>query len=72
MVKDGVSRTKDLRPLVLDLRCAGDPPVIDALLGLEPGRTCKPSELVEAIFPGVPFTEFRVARTACLMRDDLK
>ena len=64
-VKDGTEKTKEIRPLVIELRAAADEPgpFIDALLSLRPGATCKPSELVEALFSGRPFHDFDVART---------
>ena len=68
--QNGIAMIKDLRPLILDLRFAsgerpGEGPGIEALLSLEPGKTCKPSELLEALFPGSVFSSFTIVRSNC-------
>jgi radical SAM family uncharacterized protein/radical SAM-linked protein len=65
IIKNGVVKTKDLRPLVEELSLNADGS-LEALLTLLPGATCKPSELVALLFPGHPFNEFVVVRRACL------
>jgi radical SAM family uncharacterized protein/radical SAM-linked protein len=72
-VKDGIAKIKDLRSLILDLRFVSgerlsEGPCIEALLSLEPGKTCKPSELLDALFLGSAFSDFIIVRTECFCR----
>lgn len=67
--KNGSTMTKDIRPLIRELRIdERDCRVVEAVLALEPGATCKPSELMTALFPGRRFADFIVARNACLIK----
>ncbi len=70
VVKDGTARIKELRPLILGLTFSErGVPGIEALLCLEPGKTCKPAELIEALFPGSAFSGFMIVRTECFLRN---
>jgi radical SAM-linked protein len=71
--KNGHTLTKDIRPLIRELRLGErDDIAVEAVLALDPGATCKPSELLSALFPGQGFFDFLVARTACLIRKNGK
>lgn len=71
--KNGSTRTKDIRPLIRELRLEDQGrPVVEAVLALDPGATCKPSELLTALFPERRFADFVVARSACLIRKNGK
>jgi radical SAM family uncharacterized protein/radical SAM-linked protein len=77
IVRDGAAKIKELRPLILDLTVGpgknpGEISGIEALLSLEPGKTCKPSELLESLFPGSRFSDFAVERTECFCREQGK
>ncbi len=74
VIRNGIATIKELRPLIFDLTYApglrpDERPGIQALLLLEPGKTCKPSELLEMLFPRSLFSDFSVARTACMIRE---
>jgi hypothetical protein len=67
--KNGRTRTKDIRPLIRELRTGeGTATSIEAVLTLQPGATCRPSELLAALFPGQDFFNFIVARSSCLIQ----
>jgi radical SAM family uncharacterized protein/radical SAM-linked protein len=68
VVKDGVSSSKDIRPLVISLSPSGgdDEGSLSAVLSMEPKKTCKPSELISALFPESSPSDFLVSRKACL------
>jgi radical SAM family uncharacterized protein/radical SAM-linked protein len=69
IVKNGETKTKDLRPLIRELLVdKNEQSAVQAVLSLEPGATCKPSELIMALFPGRRFTDFLVTRSECLVR----
>jgi len=63
--KNGGTRIKDIRPLIRELRL--DEQVLQAVLSLEAGATCKPSELITVLFPQSRFTDFLVVRRECLI-----
>jgi len=68
--KKGKEFDKNIRPLVRDLHAGltGDRvPYWYGILSLEPGSTCKPSELQQALFPHYRFTDFLVRRDECLV-----
>jgi hypothetical protein len=66
--KNGRTRIKDIRPLIRELRLEEEGrPVLEAVLSLEAGATCKPSELITVLFPQSRFTDFLVARHECLI-----
>jgi radical SAM family uncharacterized protein/radical SAM-linked protein len=64
--------TKDIRPLVYSLNDTG---VLDlvlsfsAVLSMIPGNTCRPTDLVAALFPEFSFFDFLVTRKACLHKE---
>jgi radical SAM family uncharacterized protein/radical SAM-linked protein len=68
-LKNGATLTKDIRPLIRELRFekAGSP-VLEAELSLAPAATCKPSELLAALFPGRDFFDFMTTRRACIVQ----
>jgi radical SAM family uncharacterized protein/radical SAM-linked protein len=67
VVKDGVSSSKDVRPLVISLSNSGgdDERSFFAVLSMEPKKTCKPSELISTLFPDLSPSDFLITRTAC-------
>jgi len=66
--KNGGTRIKDIRPLIRELNFEEQENVVlHALLALEAGATCKPSELITVLFPQSRFTDFLVARSECLI-----
>jgi hypothetical protein len=67
VVKDGVSSSKDVRPLVVSLSNSGgdDERSFFAVLSMEPKKTCKPSELISTLFPDLSPSDFLITRTAC-------
>jgi radical SAM-linked protein len=70
VIRDGKAKIKELRPLILGLTFTDRTvPGIEALLSLEPGKTCKPAELIEALFPGTAFSGFMIVRTECFLRN---
>jgi radical SAM-linked protein len=72
VVKDGVSSSKDVRPLVISLSNSGgdDERSFFAVLSMEPKKTCKPSELISALFPELSPSDFLVSRKSCLHKED--
>jgi radical SAM family uncharacterized protein/radical SAM-linked protein len=71
VLKNGATLTKDIRPLILELRLEeGGAPVLEAGLSLASGATCRPSELLSVLFPERNFFDFLAARSACLVRKD--
>lgn len=70
VVKNEVTREKNIRPLMVKLQAVETPegPCIDAVLAMGAGATCKPSELVRALFPKSQFTDFLVTRRSCLIK----
>lgn len=68
ITKNGQTMSKNIRPLVRSLHEAGE--TVEAVLSLEPAATCKPSELVTALFPEKSFADFLVRRVACLIRSN--
>jgi len=62
---------KNLRPLIYELKYyAHDGAVcIEALLSMRPAATCRPAELVQAMFPDKKFADFLVRRVECLVDD---
>jgi radical SAM-linked protein len=69
--KDSVERTKNIRPLVYRAGPAGENGGVgfEAVLSMEPKNTCKPAELLFALFPGIPVSAWMVRRCDCLRRD---
>ena len=57
-------REKNIRPGILELKYYGDG--FEALLSLEGGTTCKPSELSGVLYPDLCFSDFLVTRTSCV------
>jgi radical SAM-linked protein len=59
---------KDIRPLVEHVRviAGSDGPAMEAILSLRGGATCRPEELIRALFPGRHWGEFLVTRTQLL------
>ena len=71
IVKNGGTRVKDIRPFIRELQINNQESVVlEALLSLDPGATCKPSELISVLFPQCRFTDFLVTRNECLMRNN--
>lgn len=68
--KEGVRAQKEIRSLVHGITETPGAPGFDATLSLLPGKTCKPSELVRALFPGLSAADFLITRLECLMRKD--
>jgi radical SAM family uncharacterized protein/radical SAM-linked protein len=69
--KNGSTRIKDIRPLIKELHCEEQGnTVLLAVLSLDPSATCKPSELIMALFPQCRFTDFIVTRSECLIRNN--
>lgn len=66
--KKGRPVDRDIRPLVRELRVVEDDGGVSvaAVLEARPGRTCRPDDLLGALFPGRRFADFAVTRTACL------
>ncbi|MBN1130381.1 MAG: TIGR03960 family B12-binding radical SAM protein [Chitinispirillaceae bacterium] len=64
VVKNGGTTVKNIRPLVHD--CTLVDQGIEAVLSMVPGATCKPAELIKALFPERQFADFLVCRTECL------
>jgi radical SAM family uncharacterized protein/radical SAM-linked protein len=62
--KDGHIASKDIKPLIrsIALRPFPQGSVIEAVLSLLPGKTCKPSELIAALFPEKKMWDFLVTR----------
>jgi radical SAM family uncharacterized protein/radical SAM-linked protein len=68
--KEGVRTEKEIRSLVFDIAQVPGTRGFQATLSLLPGKTCKPSELVRALFPGLSAADFLIARLECLTRKD--
>jgi radical SAM family uncharacterized protein/radical SAM-linked protein len=69
--KNGGTRIKDIRPLIQELRLNNqDSVALQAVLSLDPGATCKPSELISVLFPRCRFSDFLVTRSECLIRSN--
>jgi radical SAM family uncharacterized protein/radical SAM-linked protein len=70
--KDGEKRIKNIRQLVHSTVIAanGYKPDFEAVLSMEPKNTCKPSELLAALFPEVLSSAWIVTRRECLHRGD--
>jgi|WetSurMetagenome_2_1015567.scaffolds.fasta_scaffold00017_76 radical SAM family uncharacterized protein/radical SAM-linked protein len=66
--KEGRSLRKNVRSLVLSLTAGGDTS-FGAVLSMEPGATCKPQELLSALFPEFSSWDFLATRTECLRRE---
>jgi radical SAM family uncharacterized protein/radical SAM-linked protein len=68
--KDGEKRVKNIRRLVLELAVAEKEgiPSFEATLSLEPKNTCRPSELLAALFPETEASRWIVCRKQCLRR----
>jgi hypothetical protein len=69
-MKKGRTVERDIRPLVLELRVIeeGEHNALEAVLEAKPGRTCRPDDLIRALFPDRGPADFAVTRTACLTR----
>jgi radical SAM family uncharacterized protein/radical SAM-linked protein len=69
--KDAVERSKNIRPLVHSAvpGPGTDGAEFEAVLSMEPKNTCKPSELLAAVFPGTPVSSWMVRRRECLHRN---
>jgi radical SAM family uncharacterized protein/radical SAM-linked protein len=67
--KDAI--TKDIRPLVYSLSAISGAEVccFEAVLSMEGGKTCKPMDLIAALFPDVSPTDFLIVRLECLQMD---
>ncbi len=70
--KNGTIASKNIRPLVSSLeRTDGADALLSfcAILSMEPARTCKPAELLAALFPEMSAWEFAVTRKECLRKE---
>jgi radical SAM-linked protein len=69
--KKGTVKDKNIRPLVhtISLQHNESTPTFEAILSMEPNKTCKPIELLRALFPEIPVTSWMVTRKECLMRE---
>jgi len=69
IIKDEKTVIKNIRPLIksLSMETGSDERSFLATLSMEPGATCKPLELIKALFPGKEFTDFLVDREHCLV-----
>jgi hypothetical protein len=61
---------KDIRKLMYECRFCQETQSVHALLSMLPGATCRPSELIAAIFPDARFSDFLVRRVECLCLRD--
>jgi radical SAM family uncharacterized protein/radical SAM-linked protein len=72
VVKEGRTSSKNVRPLVRSLASINNtdgPPSFSAVLSMAPGKTCKPQELLQALFPGLSCWDFLATRRECLRRE---
>ena len=72
VVKEGRTSGKNVRPLVRSLTSnerTDGPPSFSAVLSMGPGKTCKPQELLSALFPGLSCWDFLSTRKECLRQD---
>jgi radical SAM family uncharacterized protein/radical SAM-linked protein len=69
VVKNGKEAVKNIRPMIKDLAINNQDAVVSftATLSLDPGATCKPLELIKALFPERLFTDFIGCRESCLV-----
>lgn len=71
--KKGKIRCKDIRPGILDLSLRQELFMeIEAVLSMGSGRSCKPSELIKAMFSQMQFSDFLVCRKDVLYSSDEK
>ncbi|MBD3314722.1 MAG: DUF2344 domain-containing protein, partial [Chitinivibrionales bacterium] len=66
--KKGRLVERDIRPMVFELRVVDEAggSAIEAVLEAKPGRTCRPDDLIRALFPQRHPADFRMVRTGCL------
>lgn len=57
----------EIRPAVITLTSEGT--TIFAKLSMEPGKNCRPADLIKALFPDESLYNFAVTRELCLRRD---
>jgi radical SAM-linked protein len=71
---EGEIRTKNIRPLIKELRIVveRDRTGIEAVLSMLPKATCRPSELIAGLFSGRAFEDFAIYRKECLKRQGEK
>jgi radical SAM family uncharacterized protein/radical SAM-linked protein len=69
--KEGEERSKNIRRLVFSLNATESEEFsgLEAELSMEPKNTCKPSELLAALFPEIQPSAWIVCRRECLHRD---
>jgi len=65
--KNGTVVKKDLRKGIISLELLNDS-VFEAILCIQDGVTCKPSELIRTLFENVTLNEFFVLRAACFAK----
>ena len=70
--KKGKSVSVDLKPLIykLDMKENNDTSYIEAVLSARPSKTCRPVDLISALFPGKKPADFLLKRTECLKDDN--
>jgi len=68
VVQDKGKPSKDIFPLIRDLRCVehDNKNSIEAVLAMQPGKTCRPADFIAGVFPGKAFEDFIVSRKECL------
>jgi radical SAM family uncharacterized protein/radical SAM-linked protein len=72
VLNKGRTSGKNVRPLVHSLTSnerTDGPPSFSAVLSMGPGKTCKPQELLTALFPGLSSWDFLSTRKECLRQD---
>jgi hypothetical protein len=66
--KDGLFTQKNIRKGVISLTVSS-PDSFDAVVSIQDGATCKPSELIRALFENVTLNEFLLSRIACFRKN---
>lgn len=65
-VKSGEEHTKDIAPLILSLVNRPEEACFEAVLLAQPGKTCRPRDLLSALFPDHAENELVITRCECL------